>query len=327
MPPATDTPDLTIVVPVHNAREHLDTLVADVQAIPDLTVELILVDDGSSDGSESYVDDLAARHPGVLALHNPSNLGAGVARNTGFPHARGRYTLFFDADDRIHGDVAAEAVALLDASKADVAMCAYNYERDSGAGRTGMIEADRRILKAGLKGKTSRLLRLEELPVLLGFTNYPWNKIIRTRTFRRSGLRYGRTVVNNDILGHWHTLLFASEIMLLDKVLCTHIVFSAGANLTNRRDAVRMSAFGALEETYDLLRAHPELRQRYAHHYWAFALKLADWVRGRLSRDWHEHHRAALQALVSRIDLSDYARMRRKRSRGLAQGLMNVLLG
>ena len=326
LPKTSSQPDLTVIVPVYNAMEHLQTLVNDMLSVPDVGMELILVDDGSSDGSTEAIHTLAAAHPEVIALENPGNMGAGVARNTGFPHASGRYTLFFDADDRVHGEVIAPAIAQLDKSGADVAMFAYNYQRDTGAGRTGMLESDALIWRDGLRGKPNRICKLADIPALLGFTNYPWNKIIRTDRFHAVGLTYGDTKVNNDILGHWYSLLFARDLLLIDQVLCSHIVFAAGTNITNRRDAVRMEMFRALHATYDLLSANPDLRQRYSHHYWGFALKLLDWGKSRLSPEYLEAHRAATQDLIARLDLRDYARIRRKRAPALATRIMNIML-
>ena len=55
------------------------------------------------------------------------------------------------------------------------------------------------------------MTRLGDVPRLLGFSNYPWNKVVRTDHYRHTGLRYGSTPVHNDILGHWLTLLDARQ--------------------------------------------------------------------------------------------------------------------
>ena len=91
----------------------------------------------------------------------------------------------------------------------------------------------------------------DEVPQLLGFTNYPWNKIARTDHYRRTGLRYGATQVHNDVLGHWLTLVDAETILLIDQPLCTHIVGEGGRNLTNRESRARLSLIDALDETWE----------------------------------------------------------------------------
>ena len=322
--PQSTAPDLTIIVPVYNAMAHLDGLVADVLQITDVRLEVIFVDDGSTDGSAAHIKALAKANPHFLALHNAGNLGAGVARNTAFPRAKGRYTLFFDVDDRLHGHEMAPAIALLDQSGADLGIFGYEYEREAES--AAMLDNDARIWFDVIGEGASRTLVLDEAPALLGFTNYPWNKLMRTGFYQDCGLKFGSTKVNNDVLGHWFGLLYARKITLINKILCTHIVLSDGGNLTNQRNALRMEMFVALHETYDLLCALPDRRQRYAHHFWTFAITLSSWSRGRLADEYLEAFRAELQRLVSRINLSDYARIRRRRSERLAMSLKNVLI-
>ncbi len=89
-----------------------------------------------------------------------------------------------------------------------------------------------------------RVASLDEVPRLLGFSNYPWNKVVRTARYRRVGLTFGKTPVHNDILGHWQMLLGADSLVLVDDPLCTHVVTEDGKNLTNESsddpaDAVR----------------------------------------------------------------------------------------
>lgn len=322
--PMTTSYDLTIIVPVYNAMAHLDALIADILRLDDVSTQVIFVDDGSTDGSTAHVEALAKTHAHFTALRNAGNLGAGVARNTAFPHAKGRYTLFFDVDDRLHGQEIAPAIATLDQTGADLGIFGYEYERDEDS--SAMLDSDARIWFGALGDAASRTITLGDVPTLLGFTNYPWNKLMRTDFFQEKGLKFGSTKVNNDVLGHWFGLLYARKITLINKVLCTHIVLRNGTNLTNQRNALRMEMFAALHETYDLLSSMPDLRQRYAHHFWAFAMKLAGWSRSRLADEYLEAFRAELQRLVSRINLSDYARMRIRRSPRLAHSLKNVLI-
>ncbi|MDO5705242.1 MAG: glycosyltransferase, partial [Paracoccus sp. (in: a-proteobacteria)] len=94
-----DAPDISFVVPVFNAARHLEKLAAEILSLRGhgLNVELICVDDGSTDDSPAILADLATRHDEVTALSSPGNQGAGLARNLGWNHVRGRYTIFFDA--------------------------------------------------------------------------------------------------------------------------------------------------------------------------------------------------------------------------------------
>ncbi len=97
MPDANKPPLLSVVMPVYNERETLRDIVAAVRAVP-IDKELVLVDDGSKDGSRDILDDLAAAHADVRAIKHPHNQGKGAALRTGFEHARGELVVIQDAD-------------------------------------------------------------------------------------------------------------------------------------------------------------------------------------------------------------------------------------
>ena len=94
---------LSIVIPVYNSIKYLSDCVGSVltQSFPDY--EIVLVDDGSSDGSERLCDRLAAEHAFIRVLHQP-NGGASSARNAGIRAAKGDYIHFIDSDDMLAND-------------------------------------------------------------------------------------------------------------------------------------------------------------------------------------------------------------------------------
>lgn len=256
-------PDLSVIIPVHNASSTVVDVVESFLAISTATLEVIVVDDASTDSSVARV--LEIEDPRVTLLRLESNHGAGIARNHGFARATGRYALFFDADDEIHPEALTSAIGALDDSGASVAMLSYRYRRPASASES-MNSYDEAVW-ARYVTEPRRLARLDEVPKLLGFTNYPWNKVVRTDHYRRSGLRFGSTQVHNDVLGHWLTLVDADQILLLDQPLCTHVVREGARNLTNRESRARLSLVDALDETYSELEARPARRRRYANHY------------------------------------------------------------
>lgn len=319
--------DLTVIVPVYNAAQHLETLVGQFLAL-DLPCQILLVDDGSIDGGRDEIARLAQTFPQVTGLYQDGNLGAGHARNLAWPHAKGRYTIFFDADDRLHGEVIAPTLDLMDASAdVDAAIFAYRYEREEAASFTGMSYADQQCFEQLLKGARTTVGPLTQMARLLQFTNYPWNKIIRTAHYKQAGLRYGSTRVNNDILGHWSTLLFARQILMVDEVICTHIVHPQGQNLTNSFSVERLQMFDALAETYDLLEAHPALRWRFAHHFWMLTGTLLLWARPRLPEALRPVFESRYRDLLGRLNLEDYARLRTQHAPELADRFAKDLIG
>jgi glycosyltransferase involved in cell wall biosynthesis len=93
--------ELSVVVPVYNEVDGLDQLVERVRSALDaagIDWELVLVDDGSTDGSSEKMDELAADQPRVRVLHFEENCGQTAGLDAGFKHADGRFIALLDAD-------------------------------------------------------------------------------------------------------------------------------------------------------------------------------------------------------------------------------------
>lgn len=101
--------DLSIIIPIYNADKYLERCVMSVVSLCGLAFEVILVDDGSKDGSGELCDKFAYQYENIRAFHKP-NGGVVSARNMGLQAANGRCVTFIDADDWIRADFLCEAV-------------------------------------------------------------------------------------------------------------------------------------------------------------------------------------------------------------------------
>lgn len=96
-------PEVSVVVPAYNAERHLAETIASVLAQQDVSLELIVVDDCSTDGSAACVQAAAAQDPRVRYMRMPANSGGPAGpRNHGVQAARGRWVALCDADDLWH---------------------------------------------------------------------------------------------------------------------------------------------------------------------------------------------------------------------------------
>ena len=91
---------LSVVIPVYNVALYLQDCVESLLAQHFTDFEILLVDDGSTDGSAELCDDLACKDSRVVVLHQ-ENGGVSSARNRGIDHARGEFIIFVDADDYV----------------------------------------------------------------------------------------------------------------------------------------------------------------------------------------------------------------------------------
>ena len=92
---------LSVIIPVYNAQSYLDGCLKSVfeQRVDDL--EVLLIDDGSTDQSGTICDEYAKRHPEQISVVHQTNRGLSAARNAGLDRASGDVITFLDADDRV----------------------------------------------------------------------------------------------------------------------------------------------------------------------------------------------------------------------------------
>lgn len=103
------TPKISFVMPVYNALAWIGEAIQSVLMQTEKEIELIIVDDCSTDGTKEFLDDWASKFPNVKIVHNEKNLGAGVSRNLGTEIASAPIIAITDGDD-INADQRAELI-------------------------------------------------------------------------------------------------------------------------------------------------------------------------------------------------------------------------
>lgn len=123
-------PLITVIIPVYNTEQFLRCCMDSVLVQTYSNLEIILVDDGSTDSCPQICDGYAAQDPRVLTIHQP-NGGAGSARNAALNKAEGDYITFVDSDDYVTPDFVEQLYYTLQASKGEVAICGYTRDFDA----------------------------------------------------------------------------------------------------------------------------------------------------------------------------------------------------
>lgn len=193
---------LSIIVPVYNVerylRQCLDSLVA--QRLKDY--EIIVVNDGSPDGSQVIIDEFAAAYPQLIRAFVKSNGGLSDARNYGLEYAEGEYIAFVDSDDYVSPDMYRDMLARADEKDADVVACMFMSVWDDG--RYDFNEPP----KDWISGYS-----IEECPQQLVLVkSYAWNKIYRRRLFEQSGLRFPVGQCFEDSAMVYNLLSYANRV-------------------------------------------------------------------------------------------------------------------
>ena len=117
----------SIIIPVYNCKSYLSACVESIRAAEVCHYEILLVDDGSTDGSGVVCDELAGKYHQVRAVHQP-NGGASAARNRGIREAKGEKVIFFDADDTIDSAALGEILADPRCAEADLTIFGLTFD-------------------------------------------------------------------------------------------------------------------------------------------------------------------------------------------------------
>ena len=198
----------SVVIPVYNVKDYLPKCIDSVLAQDFEDYEVILIDDGSTDGESGAIcDRYAAAHPErIRAIHKP-NGGAGDARNVALPLAQGDYVLFLDSDDTYTPDAFAVLRAALDETQADVCYFGLRMTGDND----GAVFTDDLPLHTPLT--------LQETPALL--LNRPSACIAawRRTLFTDTGIRFRARGWGEDLCMTRKMLTAAQSVVILPDVL------------------------------------------------------------------------------------------------------------
>lgn len=167
---------VSLIIPVYNTeKQYLQKCLESAIAQTYPNMEIILVDDGSTDGSADLVDEFAEKDHRVLVIHQ-QNGGESNARNTGLRAACGDYIAFMDCDDFIEPQMYEQLVQALEENDADMAISGF-YREFISENRTLLIENEKEVEPKVFDGK--QLLRyLYERDAYRSFA-YMWDKLYR----------------------------------------------------------------------------------------------------------------------------------------------------
>ena len=123
--------DVSVIIPVYNTEKYLVSCVDSILQQNDVSLEIILVDDGSTDASPSICDDYAQKYDNIHTLHI-QNSGPATAKNEGLKLAQGNYIALTDSDDRMEPLMLHKMVSAGYEHDADIVCCNYKQIDEQG---------------------------------------------------------------------------------------------------------------------------------------------------------------------------------------------------
>jgi glycosyltransferase involved in cell wall biosynthesis len=123
--------DISIIIPVYNVEQYLKRCVDSVLCQKEVSLEVILVDDGSTDSSGKICDNYASKNANIKCIHI-ENSGPATAKNRGYDIAKGNYVAFIDSDDEIKQDMFSVMLKSGYQHNADIVCCNYIQVDEKG---------------------------------------------------------------------------------------------------------------------------------------------------------------------------------------------------
>ncbi|HCQ65884.1 MAG TPA: hypothetical protein DIU07_12355 [Rhodobacteraceae bacterium] len=240
-------PLLSVIVTTYNIEDFLDECLETVVGQTLTDMEIIVVDDGSTDGTPDIIRKYAAQDSRINPVFLPENTMGGVASaaNAGLEVAQGTYIGFVDGDDYLEPTMFEELCNAAVDYGSDLAMCRYMEAvgpdkalREPAERMRWVRFNDTRCVDLGSDQNTRSILR---------FIAVPWRKIYARSLLDDNGIRF--PVVDyfwEDNPFHWYTVCSAKTIAVVPKVLCTHRVGRPGQTMSTR-NADLLKMFGHYE--------------------------------------------------------------------------------
>ena len=242
---------VSVIIPVYNAQKHLEQCLQSVTHQTLREIEIICVDDGSTDSSPQILADFAAKDRRVILKHQ-QNQYAGAARNNGMETARGKYLAFWDADDYFEKNALALLYAKCEKEKADMCLCAA-YSVDEKSGRRAVDETF--LKRRFLPNKSVFSIETDPEYIFNMASNTPWQRLLRADFVRQHGLRFQNLRHANDTYFSLMATYFAKRITYTEKPLVNYRTNNS-ESVTGRSSAAPLCAYEAYAAAYEEIEKH-----------------------------------------------------------------------
>lgn len=242
-----ETPLISVIIPIYNVSEYLERCVKSVQRQSYKNLEIVLVDDGSTDGSGAICDDLERSDSRIKVVHQ-LNLGVATARNTGLDASSGEYISFVDSDDYVHPDFIKYLYSKLIENDCEISICSFigtdswEYSKEINWDETVDVYDRRQLLDKFYSDMHGAIIML-------------WNKLISRKCI--DGIRFDDGFIHEDEGTTFKFLYNASRIVFCHEVL--YYYYDRKGSITGNPYSVkRLDILKAYENRLEFYRTHGE---------------------------------------------------------------------
>lgn len=231
---------VSVIVPVYNIKKYIERCLKSLLVQNYKNIEIIVVDDGATDGSGEICDRFAKLDNRVRVFHK-KNGGLSSARNFGIKKARGEYICLVDGDDYVERDFVGAMLEIAEGKNADIVVCGYN----------GMVPADKTL--SGKDAVIKLLVEQENLEIIA------WNKLYRKKLFDEIEYPEGRNY--EDTLTTYKLLARAKKVSYIPTSLYKYVERDGSITNSDKKEAkLNMREVAALE-AIDYFSGNQELKK------------------------------------------------------------------
>ena len=267
-----NTVDVSVIVPAYNAEKQLRQCLDSILSCRGIRLELIAVDDGSTDGTAAILHEYKDKDPRVQVL-TQKNGGAGAARNCGMKIARGEYITFLDADDFFEPDMLSSAYIASINKNSDITVWRSDTYYDSTQNFVPRTDTIRENLLPEQDPFAGTDVKQDIFRLFVGWT---WDKLFRTSFVREKELTFQEQRTTNDLLFVFSAIVLAERITTMDQVLAHHRISAVDESLSHTREKSWDCFYHALKALKEQLIAC-DLYKRFEQDYVNYCLNFSLW--------------------------------------------------
>ena len=198
---------ISVIVPIYNVEQYLEQCLDSIISQTYSQLEIILVDDGSTDSSGQICDKYARKDERIVVIHK-TNGGLSDARNAGISVATGEYISFIDSDDYIATDMYNKMIKICEQNHCDIVVCARdNFDEDGN--HKVMFQAKKQTIYTSEEA-------IEEILLNRNMDSAAWDKLYHKKLFTE--IRYPVGVLHEDLTVTSRVFSAANKIVQIPDV-------------------------------------------------------------------------------------------------------------
>ncbi|MCI5610578.1 MAG: glycosyltransferase [Roseburia sp.] len=236
---------ISVIVPIYNVERYLQQCIDSILNQTYRDLEIILVDDGSSDNCGMICDNYKKNDSRIRVIHK-LNGGLSDARNTGLATASGEYVCFIDSDDYINPHMF--EIMISKGNEADIIICNKKDLYKERINAFTIIDSTEIEIMKGIDAFKHFLLEDKEGYVVA------WNKLYRRNIFIENNIRYPVGKIHEDCFTTYKTFLAANKVVYIDMPLYVYR-HREGSIMSNKNIEKDMSIIDAYDQVLQMVKA------------------------------------------------------------------------